>query len=212
MLFVGRRPLFIGSFYRPPNDNPESLIRLHQEVSKLTERTTLPNIILTGDFNMPHINWETSTINKGNNKPQYGLQPNLQLLELINTNVLIQMQLSPSRGDNILDLVLATLPDQITKVETVPGMSDHEAISVTLGIAKMYKRKKPRTVYLYKRGDMHGLRDALNDFKDDFLNSNPLERGVQANWDLLKNKSFELLTTICSTKNSVIMAGCAVDR
>ena len=51
------------------------------------------------------------------------------------------------------------------KVETVPGMSDHLAVTIELDtVTVKYSRKKPRTVYLYKKGDMSGVRRELEDF------------------------------------------------
>ena len=42
--------------------------------------------------------------------------------------MLAQMQHEPSIGDNILDLVFTTIPDQVKNVNTVPGMADHDAV------------------------------------------------------------------------------------
>jgi uncharacterized protein with von Willebrand factor type A (vWA) domain len=59
------------------------------------------------------------------------------------------------------------------KVETVPGMSDHDAVSAQLDTTVKYVRKKPRKVYLYKKGNMKGLRDDMENYKESFLQSNP---------------------------------------
>ena len=95
IIFAGKQPLYIGSFYRPTNDDPAALLKLDEALKKLTQKNTLPNIVLLGDFNTPHINWENNTIT---NQPQYGYHLNQVLIDLANDNVLSQMQQIPSRG------------------------------------------------------------------------------------------------------------------
>ena len=110
-----------------------------------------------------------------------------------NDNMLSQLQRLPTRGDNILDLVYTTLPDQVQSIETVPGISDHDAVTVHLDTTVKYGRKKPRTVYVYKKRDMNGLRNEMESFKDQFLQSQPMERSVEANWTMFKEKTFETM-------------------
>ena len=66
----GSHPLYIGTFYRQPNSDIDKLEKLEKMISSITEtQHTLPNIILGGDFNLPHINWQSTTVNTN---PQYG--------------------------------------------------------------------------------------------------------------------------------------------
>ena len=50
---LGRPKLIIGVFYRPPNDNTDSLLDLRSSLDKLDESC---RFILVGDFNLPRIN------------------------------------------------------------------------------------------------------------------------------------------------------------
>ena len=102
IIFAGKQPLYVGSFYRPTNEDPSPLEELDKAVRKLTSKNSLPNILLCGDFNTPDINWDNNSMKKS---PQYGKKLNQTLLDLVNDNMLTQMQHEPSRGDNILDLV-----------------------------------------------------------------------------------------------------------
>ena len=111
---------------------------------------------------------------------------NQTLLDLANDNMLTQVQHEPTRGENILDLVFTTIPDQVKKVNAVPGMADHDAVSAELDTAVKYSRKQPRTVYLYKKGDMEGVKQYLEDFKDTFLDTNPMENQIEDNWNSFK--------------------------
>jgi hypothetical protein len=47
------------------------------------------------------------------------------MLDFVNANFLTQLINTPTRNDNILDLVLSTNPDIIYDLEIHPGMSDH---------------------------------------------------------------------------------------
>ena len=193
IIFAGKQPLYIGSFYRPTNANPVPLTKLDEALKKLTTRSTLPNIILAGDFNTPDINWKDSTIITGENKPRYGKHLNQTMLDLANDNMLSQMQHLPTRGDSVLDLVFTTIPDQIIKTDTTPGMADHDAVTVQLDTTVKYGRKKPRIVYQYNKGDMDGLRKDLESFKDTFLQSNPKEKDINSNWESLKTEVFRTM-------------------
>ena len=103
------------------------------------------------------------------------------------------MQHAPIRGDNILDLCFTTLPDQIKRVEVVPGMSDHEAVTIHLDTTVKYARKKPRMVYLFRKGNMEGVQKDLEDFKNSFLESDPEGKDVDENWNSLKKAIFKTM-------------------
>ena len=116
---------------------------------------------------------------------------NQTLLDTANDNMLSQLQRTPTRGDKVLDLVFTTTPDQITNIDTVSGMSDHDAVTVQLDTTVKYARKKPRTVYLYRKGNMEGLKEDMEIFKDSFFQSNPLDRDVETNWTSFKDELFK---------------------
>ena len=58
------------------------------------------HIVLGGDFSLPHINWKKKSMKVGSNQH---IQ-HQQLLDMAQELGLEQMQLSPSRENNILDL------------------------------------------------------------------------------------------------------------
>lgn len=77
------------------------------------------NMLITGDFNFPDIDWD---IEDGEYKcyvkssPQYGYEANEAMLDLINQHSFSQFTDKPTRtrGNNILDLVLSTIPDSVS--------------------------------------------------------------------------------------------------
>ena len=64
---AGSKPLYVGSFYRPPNPNVEPLEAQDQTLYHLTQKSP-PNILFTGDFNMPSVSWA---------EDKYSIQPNI---------------------------------------------------------------------------------------------------------------------------------------
>ena len=52
----GMTPVYICAFYRPPNCDVEPIMQLRKFLSSLcNERSTVPYVVLTGDFNLPDI-------------------------------------------------------------------------------------------------------------------------------------------------------------
>ena len=136
----GRKPLYICSFYRPPNNAQWPIDELAASLSEV-DQANPPNILLCGDFNMPSINWENLTIRP---KPQYGANVNKALLHLSEEHQLRQTNQRPTRGRNILDLVFTTSPDLIvSSTETFPGMSDHNIVLTSINTNVRPPRRKP---------------------------------------------------------------------
>ena len=80
-------------------------------------------------------------------------------------------------------------------------MADHDAVSVLLDTTVKYSRKKPRKVYLYKKGDMGKLRVELETYKDTFLQSNPMERTIEENWTSFKTNLFHVMDNCIPQKH-----------
>ena len=51
-----------------------------------------------------------------------------------------QMQISPSRESNILDLHFTTYPSLVKSCYTVPGISDHHMVVVYYDVKPRYKK------------------------------------------------------------------------
>ena len=52
---TGSRPLYIGGFYRPEEDDLEGLQELQKSISKVMEHSD--NVWVLGDFNLPKLQW-----------------------------------------------------------------------------------------------------------------------------------------------------------
>ena len=194
----GTRPLYICTFYRPPKSDIEVLEALGKSIGDLNQHKSLPNILLVGDFNLPDILWENSSI-KSNRIYSFGLS--YHMMDLANNNYLTQMVTEPTRGENILDLILTTTPDLIDFVQVHPGMSDHYAVTAEINMRAKFNPQKPRSVYSYKRANWDKIKNDLHEFQHNFLASTPYDNPVNDNWQNLKSAIMDSVKINIPTKS-----------
>ncbi|KAL3854785.1 hypothetical protein ACJMK2_014034 [Sinanodonta woodiana] len=113
------------------------------------------NAILSGDFNLPTIDWNTNTVK---DNPQYESIMNTKLAEITTNNDLQQMVTEATRGNNILDLIFTTNPALVHNIEIHPGMSDHGVIIADINLKAKISKKKQREVHLFKKADWDNLK------------------------------------------------------
>lgn len=82
--------------------------------------TRYDNIVICGDFNLPKIIWDSLDQTTGSDE--------LQFTELLKDYFLSQINLQPTRSENILDLIITNVPDQV-KVSNI--FLPHESGIVT---------------------------------------------------------------------------------
>ena len=154
------------------------------------EDNSLPNVLLTGDFNLPHINWDTEDHENKfyiQQNPQYGHEVNQAMLDLVNRNSLSQHSNKPTRGTNILDLVLTTNPSLVTDSQVKDGTSDHDIVITDLDLKRRPQKKNPQKIYIYKRADTDSLKKVISDSWNKFLHTEPLQKCVEDNWKYFKD-------------------------
>ena len=89
------------------------------------------DIYLLGDFNLPEINWEFLTLST--NQGREAQEACTTLLDFIDTNFLTQLINTPTRKENILDLVFTNRPEYVIETKTTPtSLSDHNLVEVLL--------------------------------------------------------------------------------
>ena len=178
---TGSKPL------RPPDTNTFNIQQLDEALRKIPQpKETLLNVIVTGDFNVPDIDWSNLII-KGN--PQYGRELNELMKDTLQDNNLTQCNHKPTRYDNILDLVCTTNPDLITSITTAGGMSDHEIVISIVDMKAKTTKKKPRRVYIYKNGNIKNIREDLITFRRE------LEKDMTISVDEMYNNFVEVIRT-----------------
>ena len=178
-LHTNEKSVLIGSYYRPPNSTVDSIEELSASIHQIT-RNKDKHVILAGDFNLPHINWEHCSITPG--APQSAHHQGL--LSLINEHGLEQMQKQPTRINNVLDLYLTNHPSLVKSSDTIPGVSDHHMVIVDSDLKPKYNRPKRRKVYKYNKANWSDVKTSVKDLSDSIISHT--EDDVDTKWTNLK--------------------------
>ena len=141
------------------------------------------NCALLGDFNFRKINWSTLTCSS---------QLENQFIDTIADNLLNQVVLTPTRENNILDVVLINDPTQISDLQVHEpfGSSDHNMIYFDLQCPIPRISRAERKVYLYSQGDYDTLnsRISLINWESKFH-----DMSVHRCWDIFKEQYKSLI-------------------
>jgi hypothetical protein len=95
------KAVIISAAYRPPNRTDGEYIELLvKDITTVRSQYQSSYFILGGDFNLPDIDWESSTV-KGHQLPR---RENEELMSMQHDLALEQMVLFPTRGQNTLHI------------------------------------------------------------------------------------------------------------
>ena len=92
----------------------------------------------------------------------------------------------PTRKANILDLVLTNKPDQVLRVEVIPGISDHDIVFTEMNFRPDKHRQKPRLIPLYKKASWEKIKEDMQPLNDD-MKSIYTTVGVNAMWEKFRD-------------------------
>ena len=159
----GLKPLYTTSMYCRPDTNVEALEQWENSLSKITCNGSLPNLLITGDFNAPCIVWDDDFGYHLSLVPSYGTAVNQKIIDIINDLSLTQMVKEPTRGRIILDLVFTSNPNLVQSVQVISGMSDHDALITDVNMRPAVNRKPPRKAFNFKKGNMEAVKDELRE-------------------------------------------------
>jgi len=98
---MNKETLIIGSAYRPTNNNEEYATQLYNTISSICSQFNKATIWITGDFNLPDINWKNNSIDGH----QYRTPINELFLKFGAELGLSHIIDFPTRCDNILSLL-----------------------------------------------------------------------------------------------------------
>ena len=126
----------VAVVYRPPDASYESFSKSLRFLNSCIEQLNDPSydIFVAGDFNFPQINWQTMTVSTSGGSPEAAKSAE-ELLNFMSVNLMNQHVDVPTRGTNILDLLLSNNDRLISHVTTrSTEMSDHEIVDIALTI------------------------------------------------------------------------------
>ncbi len=141
-LYTGKNKFtIIGICYKSPTASLDEVGKLFEQIKKASNFQS----VILGDFNYPGINWETGEAKS---------LADQQFFELINDCFfLIQHVRTPTRGGNVLDLILTTEINMIENLVVMDplGKSDHNTLVFDL-VTQTYNYKEQNTeLYLSQR-------------------------------------------------------------
>ncbi|CAG2201695.1 unnamed protein product [Mytilus edulis] len=180
----GKKELLIGSFYMP-HRNMKCLDELEKSLQMIANSNT--NIMLTGDFNCPDINWESMSV--PNNSSDKEIQT--KLMEITSSYQLTQIHEQPTREDNLLDIVLTTNPSLVKTSKNTPGISDHEMIVTDCDTKPYYQRSKPRKCYIYSKANWNTIKEEISITSTKLRHMQDRGTNVQEMSDTFKKELFQ---------------------
>ena len=129
--------IILVSFYCPPHSPVEILDELAGSLFYIQIMYPSAKVILGGDFNAPGIIWSNKSLSTSYISKQFCES----LIALTNEFMLEQIVTQPTRGMNISDLCFLSHPDLSNGCRVIPGLSDHDAVIVSL-VTKFYLQNK----------------------------------------------------------------------
>ena len=143
---VKTKKILIGVFYRSPNTSIDHLTQLQDSLQCIHDRDSY---ILCGDFNTPEIAWKTMSPARPS--------PHTKLVcDIAQQFSLQQLVQEPTRGSNILDLVLTNDTEIVQNVTVTEGIqgSDHDGVCFEVTPRPTpAPQPKARQIYNYRKAD-----------------------------------------------------------
>lgn len=178
---------YFGCWYKDPESPIENIKLLREQLSKIqtqSPKNKIPNIHLLGNFNFPSIDWDTKT---GKNGKVLSQTDGQAFVDILNDHHIEQLIDFPTRGENVLDLMLTTLPSQICDINSPDKLSDHEVISCNLCVFTKPTKTVKCKFYLYNKGNYTKMKDETRTFnRDIYFNGLQNNSSTEENWKILK--------------------------
>ncbi|KAG0702385.1 hypothetical protein GWK47_002865 [Chionoecetes opilio] len=187
------------NIYRPPacptNKFNDQLTKIREEINSLPP--PMPTIMLTGDLNFPFIDWELESVYGGEGDMRTQAEAVLNFAEDF---CLQQVINTPTRGDNILDIVMINNDDLLHNITVnKTNLSDHNIITLTTSVSTNMQPRIPSAAQQapnFSRMNFHSesvcwesLRRDLGEVKWDSLMK---DCDPEVQYDILTTKCLEI--------------------
>ena len=186
---INQPPLIINAAYRPPYNRSDYFHSLCREIEKTISEH--PNSVCwtVGDLNLPDIDWVNLDVVGG----RYLKEINECAISLVNNTFQEQQVKDPTRLNNILDIFLSNRPSLTSKCSLLPGLSDHDVISVKATLSAKFIKKPKRNFWDWKNRDDQLLHRQAGYFCAAFLSNHTLNDPVENLWNCFKKNLFTLI-------------------
>ena len=154
------KTLIVGSVYRPPSTDHNYMVDLCSTIEDLKKRFKDAVFWIGGDFNLPDINRQSSTVEGHQNSTRV----NNMILDQAETCDMQQMVSQPTRKNSILDIFFTNRSTLTTRCTTLPGLEDHDIVFVeSSASAKRSKPAKPH-IHLWKKANLESMKSSCKSF------------------------------------------------
>ena len=194
----GRKPLIVGSIYRPPDYSFEDSLHIIKEIYNVHNKNKGAIFWFGGDFNLPDIDWENQDI-IGN---QYLRSINLLFLEMAQDLGFSQIINVPTRGTSLLDLLFTNYPHFLQDCSLHSGLGDHEVVRIKASLQPIRKKPIKRKIQLWSRADNITLQKEAHELKIRFLNNFSVKDNVTDMWNYLKVEINNIIEKNVPTKET----------
>ena len=193
-----RKPLIIGSIYRPPHFDFLASKKIIDEIYSISLKFKGAVFWLGGDFNIPDINWKSQDVLDN----QYDREINNQFIEMSQDLGLSQIVDSPTRGTSFLDLFFTNHPDLIKDCNILAGLGDHEIVSIKTSLQAHRKKPTKRLIQLWNKANTQNLINETRDLKIKFFTLFTHSDNVLDLWNFIKTEFCKIIENNVPTKFS----------
>jgi len=102
---------------------------------------------------------------------------------------------SPTRANNILDLILTNVPEVVSSVLLTGNLNgtDHEAISFNISVSVNSSHQCPYFLYNYKKADFDHLKSVLSHVPWDVID---FSGDIEVSWSMWKDLFFSAVDMV----------------
>ena len=156
--------VYISCIYRSPNSEALNDNLLYEYIKLITNKNS-NDVLIVGDFNLPHINW--NCFNANEYIPQKN-STNYRFLKFLNNNFLNQHVINATRirgmqNQNILDLIITNrnfIKDIEYQLDPI-GNNDHVVLTFKCMLEIDKNLEILKTKYNFNKGDYNKLREYI---------------------------------------------------
>ena len=132
--------------------------------------------------------------------------------DILNDHGLCQIVEEPTRGSNILDLIVTNYPASFRRTEIIPGVSDHDIVFTEVNILPVKHRQKPRTIPLYREAKWDNAKQDLNNIHQCITKMDEENQSVESMWNIFQTKLQESIQKNIPSKESEAKGWVPVDK
>lgn len=173
--------LIIAVCYRPPNTDNDFLQAFEASVMSVMQKFPSTHSVITDDFNLPCIDWNTLSVQVGSATAKLGVG----FMHFIKFFQLTQVVTRPTRLNSFLDLILVSHPGEVLNISYVNSSSDHLVLCADIQLGPRRIVKVPKIIYDYSKANIQGISEfmssVVNSMNDEYKNSS-----VEHKWNTIK--------------------------